>query len=107
LSLLDIAVDVGFPTSLQESSPPTKEEQNEFNQAIDSLTQRIQWISGKLIDGGIADLSRSEAREVASRLVYRLESAVRIGGAKRKDHFGLDTEDKDGNRSFFKKWLQQ
>lgn len=106
LSLLDIAIDVGFPTSSYDPASQTKDEQDAFNQAIDSLTQKIQWISSKIVDAGIADLSRSEAREVASRLVYRLESAVRIGGARRKDHLAADIEDKDRSRTFFKKWLQ-
>lgn len=109
ISLLDIAVDVGFFPVLEDGAVlPSKRDRKQFNNSIDDLCHKVRWLAGRIIDRGATNMARSEAKEVCSRLIHRLESAVRLGGKKRTNVFSANAEDDtEKSRNFLDKWRQK
>ncbi|KAF2745874.1 hypothetical protein M011DRAFT_469135 [Sporormia fimetaria CBS 119925] len=127
ISLLDIAIGPGPikppvpPAKLPSSPPPTREETLEyerevlkyergiipFNKRIDALVQDIKVnIGNKIVEAGaISDLSRLEAKDAVERLCHRLESAVRVGGRRKRGFFSEKEEVGRGVKRMFG-WLK-
>ncbi|KAF2281612.1 uncharacterized protein EI97DRAFT_454779 [Westerdykella ornata] len=120
ISLLDVAIGTGpLPVPCQPPAPPQRDsnsipsstsaatwrfkgpsrsvltaEEISFNKVIDGLVQSIKLLGNGIVEAGaISDLSRLEAKDGLERLVRRLESAVRIGGRRKRAVFEVDEED--------------
>jgi hypothetical protein len=117
LTMLDIAIGPGplqvpyqplispsaSPDGLTPKAAPwaASVEEKAFNKEIDTLVKRIKLIGNGIIEtGAVTDLSRLEAKGCCERLHHRLESAVRIGGMKLKNPFGIDEEQERGKVMF-------
>jgi hypothetical protein len=120
LTLLDIAIGPGLLVVPYQSliSPPTSEADSSLNQAplpsssdikrfnehVESLAQHIKILGNSIIEAGaVTDLTILEAKDCIEKLCSRLEYAVRIGGKKHHDMFGIDNEEKQPKITIFRK----
>ncbi|KAF2202091.1 hypothetical protein GQ43DRAFT_392796, partial [Delitschia confertaspora ATCC 74209] len=116
ISLLDIGIGPGFttvpylpfptPTPLLQdlfspsrstdapppatmSLPPLSAQEKAFNAQIDALAKQVKLLSNDIVEAGaMSNLTKLDAKDASERLFYRLESAVRTRGRKRKVLFG-------------------
>ncbi|KAF2454582.1 hypothetical protein BDY21DRAFT_352205 [Lineolata rhizophorae] len=144
MSLLDVAIDIGFrpmhfedllcpdevvPASdaageggksskqkprsklFQKRGAPAKPKrpaaEAAFNAAVAAVAHRIAWIGERIIEGGSGHMPRVEAKQIISRLQFRLEHAVSTERRRRRGvldvvEFG---EDSDGDKPGLKTWL--
>jgi hypothetical protein len=110
LSLLDIALDVGFSnftflqkapavasTDVKPNARPVKrqvnEKEKEFNAGVDMIAKRVREIMAKVVDTGASHMRRTEAKSAADRMVQRLEGSVRTQTKATRDWFGNGKED--------------
>ncbi|KAF2116713.1 hypothetical protein BDV96DRAFT_544252 [Lophiotrema nucula] len=122
ISLLDIGIGPGLasvpfrallsPLPSQEASvvhPSARSLSNDeitFNKQVDGLVTKIKLISNDIVEAGaMGDLTRLDAKAAAEKLYLRLEHAVRVGGRKRVDVFGLD--DTPGTKRVMGGWLKK
>lgn len=80
VELLDVALGNGFNRP-QESKDLSPEDYNtaraHFDSLIDSLVNYLGALSAQIVDTGASHMQRTEAKDAVSRLVSRLEHAVR------------------------------
>lgn len=110
MTLLDIAIGPGplsvpyqplvSPASSRSGSPsieppfPASSEVKNFNKEVDALAKHIKVVGNSIMEAGaVADLTILEAKDCVERLCARLEHAVRIGGKKLYDMFGINNDD--------------
>lgn len=114
LSLLDTGIGPGpmtvpcQPPPIDGEPPPTllNAEEIAFNKQIDGLVQHIKLISNRIVEAGaIADLTRLEAKDCAERLCHRLESAVRIGGRRKRGIFDDEDAAVTASKKLFGRWI--
>jgi hypothetical protein len=102
LSLLDIALDIGF-SDFDFLETRDKAAEKQFNESIDRLAATVRETAARIIDAGAAHMARTEAKVVAERLVQRLEFAVRTREKPVKDWFG--EVEREGKKEFMKGWV--
>ena len=118
-NMLNVAIDAGFSDfswlrpaqeclvgqSDTESKDEQIEKEKKFNAGIDMLAQEILEIMARIVDCGMSNLRRTEAKAAAQRLQQRLEFAVRTKEKPAKDWFGL--KDDTVRREFMQNWFQK
>ncbi|KAL9103640.1 MAG: hypothetical protein Q9163_001335 [Psora crenata] len=98
---LDMAIDAA-------DRPPTMTavEERAFNDSIDALAAKIKSMFMQIIDSGASNLRRTEAKEVLEGLHSRLLYAVRTRPPPRKNIFGDQHEDYEGERKGMKAFVE-
>ena len=120
--MLNVAIDAGFsdfswlrpiqedPVHLQEQNDTEGKDQQlekekKFNGGIDMLAQEILEIMARIVDSGMSNLRRTEAKAAALMLQQRLEFAVRTKEKPARDWFGV--KDDAVSREFMQNWFQK
>ncbi|KIW09241.1 uncharacterized protein PV09_00167 [Verruconis gallopava] len=109
LSMLDVAIDVGFSDFAfldQETggdSSDRRQVEKKFNQGIDRLANAVRDLTARIVDAGAAHMSRTEAKILAERVAQRLEFGVRTRERPPKDWFC--EIDRMNKMAFMKGWM--
>jgi hypothetical protein len=131
-SMLDVAIDIGFSDCNFASASPADsgigaaEDQPEasrkslfaprnlhkalinakekaFNEDIDLLSKEIRDIMSLILDSGASDMSRTECKATAGRVVKRLENGVRTKVKPTKDWYNRNEKGKSLMEGFVRK----
>lgn len=131
--LLDIAIDAGFSdfsflspsqtpqnqgppqpkplftstTNTTQTQPANKSAATSFNLQIDTLTDQLRRMAGRIRDAGTSHLKRTEAKSALERLAVRLESAVRTRPRPRKGVFESEGGEGVGGRRGMEAFLRR
>lgn len=84
ICILSIGIDCGDPPP----PPTTKLEDASFNENVDSLSSKINFMFGEIIDTGASHMRRTEAKEVLEGFQRRLEYSIRTKPKPKKLIFG-------------------
>jgi len=94
ISMLDVAIDDALVPDFQLKSDITREEigaaKVTFDGHIDTITKRVRRLFAHIVDGGVGNMARTEAKAVVERLLYRLDYAVRTRPPLKKSGLGHD-----------------
>ncbi|KAL4963931.1 uncharacterized protein BDV14DRAFT_201415 [Aspergillus stella-maris] len=82
-TFLDIIIDSGW----SETKFPNRDAENEFNNAIDLLAERVKKIFSAIEDSGASHLSRTVAKEALDSLHYRIVYTARTKPRPKKSFF--------------------
>ncbi|KAI9809311.1 MAG: hypothetical protein M1825_002602 [Sarcosagium campestre] len=86
MSMLDMALDDGVAMSDLDS----RQDEAAFNADIDALAAQVKAMSNQIVDTGASHMTRTEAKEVLTRFLYRLVYAVSTRERRRRDIFHAD-----------------
>ncbi|KAF2762400.1 hypothetical protein EJ05DRAFT_284 [Pseudovirgaria hyperparasitica] len=111
MTLLDVAIDVGFGLPLSASAPGlpgdstpslTKDPNvTRFNNDVDALAQRLRTIESCIRDSGATDMARMLAKDAVSGVKFRLEGAVRLGAKRKRGMFAAGDEGQESIKKMF------
>ncbi|KAL4794913.1 hypothetical protein BDV19DRAFT_181304 [Aspergillus venezuelensis] len=82
-TFLDIIIDSGW----SETKFPDRDAENEFNNAIDLLAERVKKIFSAIEDSGASHLKRTVAKEALESLHYRIVYTARTMPRPKKSFF--------------------